>query len=52
MDEEEIDSTIKYAAMYDEKIMEMFQSMGITFIDCEIGIREKSEPTFDEDVPQ
>lgn len=51
-EDEDINAAFKYAAMYDDTLMDIFSSMSITFIDCEIGIIEEGEYTTEEDVPQ
>lgn len=41
MDDEEIDAAINYAEIYENALLNMFESMGCILIDCEIGIPEE-----------
>lgn len=49
---EDDDAVMNYAAIYDDALMNLFTSMGVTFVDCETGIIEEGEHITKEDVPQ
>ncbi len=52
MGEDNIKEIINYAAQYDESLMRIFESMGVTFVDCEVGTFDKDDHLLDDDVPQ